>query len=46
MSNGWSETLQGAVKTIVCCGGIGFVVWVATSCFLKIMRWYRDERKI
>ena len=44
MSETWNETLQSAIRTIVCCGGVGFVVWVVTNCFLKIMRWHEEEK--
>lgn len=43
MSDTWATVLQGCVKTIVCCGSVGFLLWVATNCVLKIMKWYRDK---
>lgn len=43
MSETWNETLQGVVRVIVCCGSVGFVAWVVTNCFLKIMRWHEEE---
>lgn len=39
----WSETLQGLARVVVVVGSLGFLVWIVTKCFIKVIDKYREK---